>query len=126
MEKKKSPGDNVVTGQGKINGRRVYVYSQDFTVQGGTASLALPCPTPTPLEVGGVPGSKSMGMAKPGILTPSNSRGNGTHDCCSCPQLTLAAFRGAFEENMQGAGQGHPHRFVHCKLCTSSALVPSG
>mmetsp|Transcript_7365 Transcript_7365/g.17779 ORF Transcript_7365/g.17779 Transcript_7365/m.17779 type:complete len:561 (-) Transcript_7365:82-1764(-) len=38
MEKNKSPGDNVVTGLGMINGRRVFVYAQDFTVQGGTLS----------------------------------------------------------------------------------------
>jgi len=28
-------GDGVVTGYGKIDGRTVYVYGQDFTVQGG-------------------------------------------------------------------------------------------
>ena len=29
-------GDGVVTGQGRINGRRVYCFSQDFTVYGGS------------------------------------------------------------------------------------------
>lgn len=38
MEKKKVPGDGVITGQGTINGRLVFVYSQDFTVMGGTLS----------------------------------------------------------------------------------------
>ncbi|MBN1188699.1 MAG: acyl-CoA carboxylase subunit beta [Dehalococcoidales bacterium] len=32
----KSPADGVVTGYGQVNGRTVYVYSQDFTTQGGT------------------------------------------------------------------------------------------
>ena len=32
------PGDGVVTGSGTINGRLVYVYSQDFTVLGGSLS----------------------------------------------------------------------------------------
>ena len=32
------PGDGVVTGWGTINGRMVYVYSQDFTVFGGSLS----------------------------------------------------------------------------------------
>ncbi|KAJ6644960.1 Propionyl-CoA carboxylase beta chain [Pseudolycoriella hygida] len=36
MGKKKFPGDGVVTGQGTINGRLVFVYSQDFTVLGGS------------------------------------------------------------------------------------------
>jgi acetyl-CoA carboxylase carboxyltransferase component len=38
MEKKKFPGDSVVTGWGTIDGRLVYVYSQDFTVFGGSLS----------------------------------------------------------------------------------------
>lgn len=38
MEKNKVPGDGVVTGSGTINGRLVFVYSQDFTVLGGSLS----------------------------------------------------------------------------------------
>ena len=38
MENKKFPGDSVVTGWGTIDGRLVYVYSQDFTVFGGSLS----------------------------------------------------------------------------------------
>jgi propionyl-CoA carboxylase beta chain len=38
MEKKKIPGDGIVTGYGKIDGRLVYVFAQDFTVFGGTLS----------------------------------------------------------------------------------------
>ncbi|HVV46694.1 MAG TPA: carboxyl transferase domain-containing protein, partial [Bryobacteraceae bacterium] len=34
----KVPGDGVVTGWGTINGRLVYVFSQDFTVLGGSLS----------------------------------------------------------------------------------------
>ncbi|HEY33065.1 MAG TPA: acyl-CoA carboxylase subunit beta [Dehalococcoidia bacterium] len=32
------PADAVVTGSGKIDGRRVYIYAQDFTSMGGTMS----------------------------------------------------------------------------------------
>ncbi len=38
MDKQRLLGDSVVTGWGTINGRLVYVYSQDFTVVGGTLS----------------------------------------------------------------------------------------
>lgn len=38
MEKQKIAGDGVVTGWGTINGRMVYVFSQDFTVFGGSLS----------------------------------------------------------------------------------------
>ena len=38
MAGNKVPGDGVVTGWGTINGRLVYVFSQDFTVLGGSLS----------------------------------------------------------------------------------------
>ena len=38
MDGEKIPGDGVVTGSGTINGRLVYVFSQDFTVFGGSLS----------------------------------------------------------------------------------------
>ncbi|MXZ81923.1 MAG: acyl-CoA carboxylase subunit beta [Gammaproteobacteria bacterium] len=38
MDDKTIPGDGVVTGYGTINGRIVFVYSQDFTVFGGSLS----------------------------------------------------------------------------------------
>lgn len=38
MEKNKFLGDGVVTGQGTIDGRLVYIFAQDFTVFGGSLS----------------------------------------------------------------------------------------
>lgn len=40
MQGNKPPGDGVVTGYGMINGRLVFVFSQDFTVFGGALSEA--------------------------------------------------------------------------------------
>ncbi len=40
VEERKVLGDSVVTGWGEINGRRVYLFSQDFTVFGGSLSEA--------------------------------------------------------------------------------------
>ncbi|MCC6601518.1 MAG: acyl-CoA carboxylase subunit beta [Crocinitomicaceae bacterium] len=40
LDKEKYPGDGVVTGYGKIDGRLVYVFSQDFTVMGGSLAEA--------------------------------------------------------------------------------------
>ena len=40
MQDQKIPGDGVVTGYGMINGRLVFVFSQDFTVFGGALSEA--------------------------------------------------------------------------------------
>ncbi|MDQ0213795.1 propionyl-CoA carboxylase beta chain [Oikeobacillus pervagus] len=35
LDEMKGPGDGVVTGYGKVNGRPIYLFSQDFTVFGG-------------------------------------------------------------------------------------------
>jgi propionyl-CoA carboxylase beta chain len=40
MADNKVPGDGMVTGYGKIDGRLVFVFAQDFTVFGGTMSRA--------------------------------------------------------------------------------------
>ncbi len=40
MAERRIPGDGVVTGQGTINGRLAFVFSQDFTVFGGSLSEA--------------------------------------------------------------------------------------
>ncbi|HEX4713455.1 MAG TPA: carboxyl transferase domain-containing protein, partial [Ktedonobacteraceae bacterium] len=40
LDEQKVLGDGVVTGYGKIDGRLVYVFSQDFTVFGGSMSEA--------------------------------------------------------------------------------------
>lgn len=36
MEKKELPGEGVTTGYGTVDGRLVYVFAQDFTVEGGS------------------------------------------------------------------------------------------
>src|ERR1700676_2053053 len=40
IEDQKVPGDGVVTGYGTVNGKLVFVFSQDFTVFGGSLSEA--------------------------------------------------------------------------------------
>ena len=39
MEKNRPWGDGVITGYGEINGRKVFVYAQDFTVVGGSVGF---------------------------------------------------------------------------------------
>ena len=38
IDRQRIPGDGVVTGFGRIDGRLVFVFSQDFTVMGGSLS----------------------------------------------------------------------------------------
>ena len=42
LEKQKYLGDGVVTGRGTIDGRQVLVFSQDFTVFGGSPRKRMP------------------------------------------------------------------------------------
>ena len=39
QEKKELPGEGVVTGYGTIDGRLVYAFAQDFTVEGGSLGV---------------------------------------------------------------------------------------
>ena len=50
-------GDGVVTGYGRINGRLVYLYAQDFTVQGGALG-----------EMHGQKICRAMDLARPSIF----------------------------------------------------------
>jgi propionyl-CoA carboxylase beta chain len=40
LDRQKIPGDGVVTGHGRVEGRQVFVFAQDFTVFGGSVSRA--------------------------------------------------------------------------------------
>ena len=40
MAEQRIPGDGVVTGYGTISGRKVFIFSQDFTVFGGSLGEA--------------------------------------------------------------------------------------
>ena len=42
LEKQKFLGDGVVTGYGTVNGRLIYIFSQDFTVLGGSLAKLMP------------------------------------------------------------------------------------
>jgi len=40
MGDQRIPGDGVVTGHAKVDGREIFLFSQDFTVFGGSLSAA--------------------------------------------------------------------------------------
>ena len=62
MDKKKFPGDAVVTGYGSIEGRTVYVYSQDFTVFGGSLSAVVAEKICKVMDLGIKAGAPVIGM----------------------------------------------------------------
>jgi len=92
MAEKRHPGDSVITGFGKIHGRRVCIYSQDFTVLGGSFS-----------EVQGQKVAKIMDMAMDAGVPVS-----GLNDSVGARiqegVYSLAAYAELFWRNTQASG----------------------
>ena len=92
MEESRPYGDGVVTGWGTINGRQVYVFSQDFTVLGGSVS-----------ETHGEKICKIMDMAIQNgapVIGINDSGGARIQEGVD----SLAAYGGVFDRNIQASG----------------------
>jgi propionyl-CoA carboxylase beta chain len=92
MEKDRPPGDGVVTGWGTINGRQVYVFSQDFTVMGGSVS-----------ETHGAKICKIMDMAMQNgapVIGINDSGGARIQEGVA----SLAAYGEVFQRNIEASG----------------------
>ncbi len=92
MEASKPRGDGVVTGWGTINGRMVYVFSQDFTVLGGSVS-----------ETHGAKICKIMDMAMQNgapVIGINDSGGARIQEGVS----SLAAYGEVFQRNIDASG----------------------
>ena len=62
LEKQKILGDGVITGQGTINGRQVFLFSQDFTVLGGSLSEAHASKISKVMDLAARTGSPILGL----------------------------------------------------------------
>jgi propionyl-CoA carboxylase beta chain len=62
MEAKSIPGDGFVTGYGRIDGRTVYVFAHDFTVFGGSLSLANAAKVCKVMDLAGKTGAPIIGL----------------------------------------------------------------
>jgi propionyl-CoA carboxylase beta chain len=92
MQAERPAGDGVVTGWGTINGRQVYVFSQDFTVMGGSVS-----------ETHGMKICKIMDMAIQNgapIIGINDSGGARIQEGVS----SLAAYGEVFQRNIMASG----------------------
>ncbi len=92
MEKTKSDGDGVVTGMGTVDGRLVYVYAQDFTVNGGSMSETMA------LKICKV---MDMAMRNGAPLIAINDSGGARIQEGIC---SLAGFGEIFERNILASG----------------------
>ncbi len=92
MDKQRHPGDSVVTGFGKINGRNVCLHAQDFTVSGGSFS-----------EVQGQKVAKAMDLALQAgvpVIGLNDSVGARIQEGV----YSLAAYADLFWRNTQASG----------------------
>jgi propionyl-CoA carboxylase beta chain len=92
MEANRPAGDGVVTGWGTINGRLVYVFSQDFTVMGGSVS-----------ETHGAKICKIMDMALQNgapVIGLNDSGGARIQEGVG----SLAAYGEVFQRNIEASG----------------------
>ncbi len=92
MDKEHVPGDGLITGFGTINGRRVCVYAQDFTVTGGSFS-----------EVAGTKICKVLDLAvEAGVPVIGLNDGGGAR--IQEGVYSLEAFGELFYRNAQASG----------------------
>ena len=92
MAKNKVPGDGVVTGHGTINKRQVFVFSQDFTVFGGSLSEAHANKIVKIME-------KAMQVGAP-VIGLNDSGGARIQEGVD----SLAAYAKVFEQNVLASG----------------------
>src|SRR6056297_537545 len=92
MQEHTYPGDGVVTGWGTINGRIVYVFSQDFTVLGGSVSETHAAKICKIMDMAIQNGAPVIGMNDSGGARIQEGVGS------------LAAYGEVFQRNIEGSG----------------------
>lgn len=86
------PGDGVITGWGTINGRQVYVFSQDFTVFGGSVSETVAAKICKVMDMALRVGAPVIGLNDSGGARIQEGVGS------------LAAYGEVFQRNIVGSG----------------------
>ncbi|MEM1064130.1 MAG: acyl-CoA carboxylase subunit beta [Pseudomonadota bacterium] len=92
MAEQRHPGDGVVTGWGTINGRMVYVFSQDFTVLGGSVSETHAAKICKIMDMAIQNGAPVIGLNDSGGARIQEGVGS------------LAAYGEVFQRNIEGSG----------------------
>src|SRR5688572_26513588 len=92
MQEKKFAGDGVVTGYGTIDGRQVFVFSQDFTVFGGSLSGAFAEKVCKVMDLAMKTGSPVIGLNDSGGARIQEG------------VVSLAGYADIFQRNVMGSG----------------------
>ena len=115
-DKKRVPGDGVVTGYGKINGRLVFASSEDFTVFGGTLGEAHSMKICRMLDM-------ALEMRAPVVMLNDSGGARIEEGICA-----LAGYAGIFRRNTAASGgdygplcRGRVLLACHLRLCLHGA-----
>ena len=92
LDRQKFLGDAVVTGWGEVDGRRVFVYSQDFTVLGGSLSEAVAQKICKAMDL-----AMSVGAPMVGLIDSGGARIQEGVD-------SLAGYSAIFHKNARASG----------------------
>jgi propionyl-CoA carboxylase beta chain len=92
MEKQKFYTDGVITGHGKINGRTVYAFSQDFTIFGGSLSETFAAKICKIMDQAVLVGAPVIGMNDSGGARIQEG------------VLSLAGYANIFQRNVDSSG----------------------
>ena len=113
LDEQKFFGDGVVTGYGKINGRLVFVYSQDFTVLGGSLSEANAKKICKIMD-------QAMKVGAP-IIGLNDSGGARIQEGVA----SLGGYADIFQRNVMASGSCSTIIINHGSLCRWRCILPS-
>jgi propionyl-CoA carboxylase beta chain len=85
MENAEAPGEGVVTGYGKVDGRLVYVFAQDFTVYGGALGEIHAQKIAKIMDLAAKNGAPIIGLNDSGGSGPDPRRGRVGASCSPGP-----------------------------------------
>ena len=133
MADNKIPGDGVVTGYGMINGRLVFVFSQDFTVFGGALSEAHAEKICKVMDQAMKVGAPVIGLNDSRRRAHPGGRGLARRLCRGVPAQRHGQRRGAADQHDHGplrrrrgvlAGDDRLHLHGEGQLATCSSPAP--
>jgi acetyl-CoA carboxylase carboxyltransferase component len=109
MNAKHPPGDGVVTGYGTIDGRKVFVFSQDFTVYGGSLGEVMAQKICKVMDLAVATGAPLIGINDSGGARIQEGAGS------------LAGYGTIFDRNVRASGVV-PQISVICGPCAGGAV----
>jgi acetyl-CoA carboxylase carboxyltransferase component len=117
MEQTHIPGDGVVTGYGTINGRLVFVFSQDFTVFGGALSEAHAEKICKVMDQAMKVGAPVIGLNASGGARIERSRRRGTGRAHHAGEAHPHGGRHGGRQRRRDRRAGGPEQAVGFELC---------